>query len=66
MARTKSFKEPVQSRVKIAQNEAFILSDAKTRARYAKAYENSGALYYDDTPTFKQILAEIKEWIGKL
>jgi hypothetical protein len=50
----------------IAQNEAFLLSDAKTRAAYAKAYENSGALCYADRPTFDQILAEIKKWIDKL
>jgi hypothetical protein len=50
----------------IAENEAFLLSDAKTRALYAKAYENSGALYYADKPTFEQILAEIKRWIDKL
>jgi hypothetical protein len=50
----------------IAQNEAFILSDVKTRALYTKAYESSAALYYADKPTFEQILAEIKKWIGKL
>ena len=50
----------------IAQNDAFILSDAKTRALYSKAYDDSSALYYADKPTFEQILAEIKGWIGKL
>jgi hypothetical protein len=50
----------------IAENDAFILSDPKTRAPYTKAYENSSALYYADKPTFEQILAEIKKWIGKL
>jgi hypothetical protein len=50
----------------IAQNEAFILSDAKTRALYTKAYEASSALYYKDKATFEQILTTIKRWIAKL
>jgi hypothetical protein len=50
----------------IAQNEAFLLSDPKTREIYNKAYEASAALYYKDKPTFEQILATIKRWIAKL
>jgi Nucleotidyl transferase AbiEii toxin, Type IV TA system len=50
----------------IAQNEAFILSVAKTLATYTKAYEMSGALYYADRPSFEQILAEIEQWIEEL
>lgn len=50
----------------IAENEAFILSDAKTRALYTDAYERSSALYYAGRPTFEQILAEITKWAGKL
>lgn len=50
----------------IAQNEAFLLSDKKTRTAYAKAYEDSSALYYNDKPTFDQILSEIGTWIGRL
>jgi hypothetical protein len=30
----------------IAQNQAFVLSDANTRKLYEKAYEDSSALYY--------------------
>lgn len=50
----------------IAENEAFILSDAKTRALYANAYERGSALYYADRPTFEEMLAEIGKWIGRL
>jgi hypothetical protein len=50
----------------ISQNEAFLLSEQKTRAQYEKAYKDSSALYYKDKPTFEQILAEIKKWIGGL
>jgi hypothetical protein len=50
----------------IAQNEAFLLSDAKTRALDAKSCERGGALYYADKPTFGQILAEIGKSVGKL
>jgi hypothetical protein len=50
----------------IAENEAFLLSDGKTRALYANAYERSSALYYAGKPTFEQILAEFKKWVDKL
>lgn len=50
----------------IAENEAFILSDAKTRSLYTDAYKRSGALYYAGKPTFEQILAEIGKWADKL
>ena len=50
----------------IAQNEAFILSDPKTREMYANAYNASTALYFGDKPTFEQILAKIGEWTARL
>ncbi|WFT96722.1 nucleotidyl transferase AbiEii/AbiGii toxin family protein [Bradyrhizobium barranii] len=50
----------------IAENDAFILSDATTRARYADAYDRSSALYYAGKPTLGQILAEIKTSIDRL
>ena len=50
----------------ISQNEAFLLTDPGTRARYAKSYEDSAALYYLGKPTFEEILNEIGKWIGKL
>jgi hypothetical protein len=69
---TEAYKAHKQARFRqrdnqnIAQNEAFILSDANTRALYTKAYEDSGALYYGGKPTFEQILAEIKRWVNRL
>jgi Nucleotidyl transferase AbiEii toxin, Type IV TA system len=50
----------------IVENEAFLLTDAKTRTLYAAAYERGSALYYADKPTFEQILSEIEKWAGKL
>ena len=50
----------------IAENEAFILSNAKTRALCADAHERSRALYYTGKPTFEQILAEITKRANKL
>jgi hypothetical protein len=50
----------------IAQNEAFILSDAETRKIYEAAFAASSMLYYGAKPTFHQILAEIKKWIDRL
>lgn len=40
----------------LAENEAFLLSDPKTREIYAKAYDQSRALYYKSQPNFKLIL----------
>jgi hypothetical protein len=50
----------------IAENQAFILADPETRKTYADAFAESSALYYGDTPTFEQILAEIGKWIDRL
>ena len=38
----------------IAQNDAFVLSDAETRKAYEKAYEDTSALYYGDRPSFER------------
>jgi hypothetical protein len=50
----------------IASNEAFLLSDPKTRATYKTAYAVGGALYYKGRPTFEQILATIEASIDRL
>jgi hypothetical protein len=51
---------------KIAQNEAFLLSDPKTRALYAGAYERSSGLYFAGKPSLDDILTEIKKRINTL
>lgn len=50
----------------IAENDAFILSDPETLAIYKEAYAKTGALYYNDKPTFDQILEEIADWADRL
>ncbi|WP_316168743.1 MULTISPECIES: nucleotidyl transferase AbiEii/AbiGii toxin family protein [unclassified Bradyrhizobium] len=50
----------------ITKNEAFILSEAKTRALYSNAYARSSALYYAGKPSFEKILIEISKWADKL
>ena len=50
----------------IAANQAFILSDPATRKLYEKAYAETSALYYQDKPSFGQILEEIGKWVDKL
>jgi len=50
----------------IAQNEAFILSDAATRKSYEEAFAETSALYYGDKPTMAQILGKIGEWAERL
>jgi Nucleotidyl transferase AbiEii toxin, Type IV TA system len=69
---TEPYKQHKQARFRladnqnIAENEAFILSDAKKRALYANAYDRSSALYYAGKPTFRQILDEIADWADRL
>jgi len=50
----------------IAANEAFVLSDTKTREAYEMAYVETSTLYYRNKPTFDQILAEIGAWAERL
>jgi Nucleotidyl transferase AbiEii toxin, Type IV TA system len=50
----------------IAENQAFILSDAETRATYKSAYAQTGALYFRAQPTFEEILDEIGRWAARL
>ena len=69
---TDAYKEHKQKRFRggdnqnLAENEAFILNDPKTRKTYADAFAKTSALYYGDKPTFEQILAKIAEWIDRL
>lgn len=50
----------------IAENQAFILSDPETRQTYDKTYTATSALYYQDKPTFEQILRQIAVWAERL
>jgi hypothetical protein len=50
----------------IAQNPAFQLKDAETRALYERAYEGSSALYYQGKPSFAEILAALDKWKDRL
>jgi hypothetical protein len=57
---------PASDNQNIATNEAFKLSDAKTRATYKAAYERTSALYYKGKPTFEQILQTMADWASRL
>ncbi|MCC6913282.1 MAG: nucleotidyl transferase AbiEii/AbiGii toxin family protein [Rhodospirillaceae bacterium] len=50
----------------IAENEAFLLSGATTRARYERAYVTTRALYYREQPPFTELLAKIRDWTPNL
>lgn len=50
----------------LTRNEAFNLNDPATRARYAKAFNESAALYYGTKPSFEEILNTIRQWTKKL
>jgi hypothetical protein len=69
---TDAYKQHKQNRFRqadnqnIAENDAFFLNDAETKALYADAYERSSALYYADKPSFEQIRAEVSKWVDKL
>lgn len=57
---------PAADNKAIADNEAFRLSDAGTRARLREAYAASSALYYDGQPPFDQLLERIAGWVDRL
>lgn len=50
----------------IAKNEAFLLRDAITRARYAEAFASTRNLYFGDVPSFDEILGKIQAKIDQL
>lgn len=52
--------------VPIAENEAFILSDAATRKLYKESYTATSALYYQEQPGFEVMLERIRSVIDKL
>ena len=54
------------AKISLAENEAFQLSDPKTRALYQENYEATSGLYYESQPNFKTLLATIQSVIQKL
>ncbi len=44
----------------LASNEAFLLSDAQTRAAYDRAFASTRSLYYKSQPPFEEIMAAIE------
>jgi hypothetical protein len=50
----------------IAENQAFLLSNPRTRATYKTAYTETSALYYKTKPSFEQILDAIGRWAARL
>jgi hypothetical protein len=47
-------------------DNAFQLSDKKTRELYERAYEARSALYYQGKPSFTEILAALDQWKDRL
>ena len=52
--------------IPISENEAFLLNNAKLRARFIERYKKTAALYYKGQPDFEDMLTEIGKWVGKL
>ena len=50
----------------VAENEAFLLSDATLRENFKKRYETTNKLYYKGQIPFDEIMSTIKMHIGKL
>lgn len=50
----------------LTKNEAFVLSDTKTRELYKGAYDSTAALYYQDRPSFEQIIERLAAHAAKL
>jgi hypothetical protein len=52
--------------IPIAQNEAFLLSNAELRLRFKIRYQDTASLYYNGQPDFEEILARIKSFFVSL
>ncbi len=52
--------------VDLSRNEAFVLTDTKTRSQYEAAYDATAALYYRERPGFSDILERIKDHAKEL
>jgi hypothetical protein len=52
--------------LKIAENEAFLLRDPKTRAQYENEYKKTASLYYKGQPAFSEILGRIGQFLDRL
>jgi hypothetical protein len=52
--------------IQIAENEAFLLQDAKLRTGFEERYKKTAALYYKGQPPFGELLDTIQNWIKKL
>lgn len=50
----------------LGSNEAFLLSDRETRARYEREYQEKAAMYYRDRPEFSEIMSRIRESLANL
>lgn len=50
----------------IKNNPAFTMPDIEVRAKYAARLKNSSSLYFYGQPTLDEILARLKEYLGKL
>ena len=50
----------------IAENEAFLLRDPKTRTQYVEAYTQTPRLYYAGQPPFDAVMERIGAWVGRL
>lgn len=48
----------------LAENDAFLLSEPDTRALYARAYDQSRALYYKSQPHFDEIMSALSEMVS--
>lgn len=56
----------VDYQIPIAENEAFILSDSDTRNLYKENYLATAALYYQEQPSFDELLERIHAVINDL
>lgn len=50
----------------IAENEALLLKDEKTRAEFAERYKRTAALYFHGQPPFEELLERIHSFLNQL
>ena len=57
---------PVDFEIPIANNEAFLLTNAEVRADFKARYNATKALYYKGQPDFDELLDRIGKYVNKL
>ncbi len=56
----------VDLEIPVAENEAFLLNNNELRKQFTERYKATASLYYSGQPPFEDLLARIKEYMGRI